>query len=150
MAKIELLHVPYKGGSPSIMDLLSGRVDMMFEGGVTALPYVREGRLRVLASTGLKRTEDAMPNLPTMNEALPGYDRTSWFGLFAPAAVPQPIISKLNREVGEILRLPAMRKQFAGTGVEISPGTPEELGARVRSDLQRYTKIMRDAGIQGD
>jgi tripartite-type tricarboxylate transporter receptor subunit TctC len=120
---------------------------MMFEGGVTALPYVREGKLRVLASTGTKRTDEAVPNLPTMSETLPGYDRTSWFGLFAPAGVPKPIVDKLNREVAEILRHPDLIKQFAGTGVEISPSTPEALSERVKADLQRYAPIMRDAGI---
>jgi tripartite-type tricarboxylate transporter receptor subunit TctC len=148
MANIDLLHIPYKGGAPAIVDLLSGRVSMMFEGGVTALPYVRQGKLRVLASTGLKRSEEAVPNLPTMNEILPGYDRTSWFGLFAPAGVPRPIIDKLNKEIVDIVQLPAVRKRFVGSGAEIASSTPEALGERLRTDLQQYAKTMREAGIQ--
>ena len=147
MAQIDLLHVPYKGSQQASAAMLSGEVHMMFEGGVSSLPHVRSGRLRALASTGLKRSEDAMPNLPTMNETLPGFDRTSWFALFAPAGVPRPIIDRLNREAGDYLRMPSAKEKFLPAGVELAPSTPEELGARVRSDLPLYAKTLREAGI---
>ncbi|MFM9966774.1 MAG: Bug family tripartite tricarboxylate transporter substrate binding protein [Burkholderiales bacterium] len=147
MAQIDLLHVPYKGSPQASTALLAGEVHLMFEGGVSSLPYVRSGKMRALASTGLKRAEDAMPNLPTMNETLPGFDRTSWFALFAPSGVPRPIIDRLNREVGDYLRMSATREKFLQAGVELSPSTPEELGARVRADLPAYAKTLRDAGI---
>jgi tripartite-type tricarboxylate transporter receptor subunit TctC len=147
-AKLDIVHVPYKGSAPAITDLLSGQVDMMFEGGVSALPHVRSGKLRALATTGRKRTE-AMPQLPTMAEAgVPDFDVTVWFGLVAPAKVPRPIIEQLNREVAEILRTPALKEKFAAAGIDITPSTPEELGRRIRDDLPYWTKIMRDAGIQ--
>ena len=147
-AGVDLVHVPYKGSAPAITDLLSGQVDMMFEGGVSALPHVRNGKLRALATTGRKRTE-AMPELPTMVEAgVPGFDVTVWFGLVAPAKVPRPIIERLNREVGEILRTSAMKERFAAAGIDITPSSPEELGERIREDLPYWTRVMRDAGIQ--
>ena len=147
MAQIDLLHVPYKGSPQASTALLSAEVHMMFEGGVSSLPHVRAGKMRALASTGIKRSEDAMPNLPTMNETLPGFDRTSWFALFAPAGVARPIIDRLNRETGDYLRMPSTREKFLAAGVELSPSTPEELGARVRSDLPIYAKTLREAGI---
>jgi tripartite-type tricarboxylate transporter receptor subunit TctC len=147
-ANVDIVHVPYKGSAPAIADLLSGQVHMMFEGGVTALPHVRNGKLRALAATGRKRAS-AMPHLPTMDEAgLPSFDVTVWFGLVAPAGVPRPIIDRLNREVGETLRAPGTAEKFAAAGIEITPSTPEELGERIRSDLPYWTKVMRDAGIQ--
>jgi tripartite-type tricarboxylate transporter receptor subunit TctC len=147
-AKVDILHVPYKGSSPAMTDLLGGQVDMMFEGGVSSLPHVRSGKLRALATTGRKRTE-AMPQLPTMIEAgVPDFDITVWFGLVGPGKTPRPIIDRLNREVGEILRTPALKEKFAAAGIEITPSTPEELGERIRADLPYWRKVMRDAGIQ--
>jgi tripartite-type tricarboxylate transporter receptor subunit TctC len=123
-------------------------VNLMFEGGVSALPHVRSGKLRALATTGRTRT-GAMPQLPTMIEAgLPGFDVTVWFGLVAPAGVPRPIVERLNREVGETLRTGSLREKFAAAGIEITPSTPEELAERIRADLPYWTRVMRDAGIQ--
>jgi len=147
-AKVDIVHVPYKGSAPAITDLLSGQVDMMFEGGVSALPHVRSGKLRALATTGRKRTA-AMPQLPTMAESgVPDFDVTVWFGLVTPADVPRPIIERLNREVGGILRTAALKEKFAAAGIDITPSTPEELGQRIRADLPYWTGVMRDAGIQ--
>lgn len=145
---LDILHVPYKGIGPAITDLLSGHVDMVFGAGLIYLPHVVSGKLRMLATTGLKRTE-AMPNLPTMSESgLPGFDVASWFGLVAPAGVPRPIIDRLNREVGDMLRARATREKFADGGIEITPSAPEELGERIRSDLPIWTKILHDVGIK--
>jgi tripartite-type tricarboxylate transporter receptor subunit TctC len=147
-AKVDIVHVPYKGSSPAITDLLGGQVDMMFEGGVSSLPHVKAGKLRALATTGRKRTE-AMPELPTMSEAgVPDFDITVWFGLVAPAKTPAPIIERLNKEVVEILRTPTLKEKFIAAGIDITPSTPAELGERIRADLPYYTKLMREAGIQ--
>ena len=144
---IDLLHVPYKGSSESINAVVAGEVDMMFNGG-QVLPLVNGGKLRALASTEPKRTA-VTPNLPTMIESgVPDYDVTSWFALFAPAAVPRPIVERLNREVGAILRSGVMHDKFSFSGIDMTPSTPEELGARLRADLPIWGKIMRDAGIQ--
>jgi tripartite-type tricarboxylate transporter receptor subunit TctC len=147
-AGVDIVHVPYKGSAPAIADLLSGRVDMMFEGGVSALPHVRSGKLRALAMTGRERSA-AMPQLPTMAEAgVRDFDVSVWFGLVAPAGLPQPIVQRLNREVAEVLRSAALRDKFAAAGIDIAASSPEELGARIRADLPYWTKVMRDAGIQ--
>ena len=144
---IDLLHVPYKGSSEAINAVLSGEVDMMFNGG-QVLPLVKAGKLRALASGGLARTA-VTPDLPTMIESgVPGYDVTSWFALFAPAAVPRPIIERLNREVAAAVQDSAMHKQFAFSGIELAHSTPEELGAKLRADLPVWAKIMHDAGIK--
>ena len=147
-AKVDILHVPYKGSSPAMTDLLGGQVDMMFEGGVSSLPHVRTGKLRALAATGRKRA-DAMPELPTMAESgVTDFEFTVWFALIAPAATPRPIIERLNREVGEVLRTRELKEKFAPAGIDIAPSTPEELGERIRADLPYYGKLMREAGIQ--
>ncbi|HEY1286981.1 MAG TPA: tripartite tricarboxylate transporter substrate binding protein [Burkholderiales bacterium] len=146
--KVDILHVPYKGSSPAMTDLLGGQVDMMFEGGVSSLPQVRSGKLRALATTGRKRS-DAVPELPTMVEAgVADFEFTVWFALIAPAGTPRPIIERLNREVGEVLRRRELKEKFAPAGIDIAPSTPEELGERIRADLPYYGKLMRDAGIQ--
>ena len=147
-AKVDIVHVPYKGSSPAMTDLLGGQVDMMFEGGVSSLPHVRSGKLRALATTGRRRA-DAMPELPTMVEAgVADFEFTVWFALVAPAATPRPIVERLNREVGEVLRTRALKEKFAPAGIDIAPSTPEELGERIRADFPYYGKLMRDAGIQ--
>ena len=147
-AKVDIVHVPYKGSSPAMTDLLGGQVDMMFGGGVSSLPHVRSGKLRALATTGRRRA-DAMPELPTMAEAgVADFEFTVWFALVAPAATPRPIIERLNREVGEVLRTRGLKEKFAPAGIDIAPSTPEELGERIRADFPYYGKLMRDAGIQ--
>jgi tripartite-type tricarboxylate transporter receptor subunit TctC len=146
--KIDIVHVPYKGSSPAMTDLLGGQVDMMFEGGVSSLPHVRSGKLRALATTGRKRTE-AMPGLPTMIESgVADFDITVWFGLFTRAGTPRSIIERLNLEVGEVLRTRELKEKFVAAGIDIAPSTPEELGERIRADLPYYAKLMREAGIQ--
>src|SRR5262249_1383713 len=147
-AKVDIVHVPYKGSSPAMTDLLGGQVDMMFEGGVSSLPQVRSGKLRALATTGRQRT-DAMPELPTMAEGGVGdCEFTVWFALVAPAGTPRPIIERLNREVGEVLHTRRLKEKFAPAGIDIAPSTPEELGERIRADFPYYTQLMREAGIQ--
>ena len=147
-AKVDIVHVPYKGSAPAITDLLSGQVNMMFEGGVSSLPHVRSGKLRALATTGRRRTE-AMPELPTMAEAgVADFDITVWFGLVAPANTPREIVERLNREVGEILRSAQLKEKFEPAGIDITPSTPEELASRIRADLPYYGRLMREAGIQ--
>jgi len=147
-AKVDIVHVPYKGSSPAMTDLLGGQVDMMFEGGVSSLPHVKSGKLRALATTGRQRS-DAMPELPTMAESgVADFDITVWFALFTTAGTPRPIIERLNREVGEALRTRELKEKFAAAGIDITPSTPEELGERIRADLPYYGKLMREAGIQ--
>jgi len=145
---VDFLHVPYKGSASAIADLLGGRVQMMFEGGVSSLPHARSGKLRALATTAARRTE-AMPELPTIAEAgVPGYEVATWFGLLTNAGVPRPIIDRLNREAGEMLKLPATHEKFKAAGIELMPSTPEAFAQRIRAQIPQWTKIMRDIGIQ--
>jgi len=145
---VELVHVPYKGSPQSMMDLVADRIQVEFEGPVTALPNLRGGKIRALASSGTERTR-AMPDLPTVSEAgVPGFEIAPWFGLSAPAGVPRAIVDRLNREVGDMLRSPPEREKFAASNIEFMPSTPEEMAERVRTEIPAWTKVMRAAGIQ--
>ncbi len=146
-SSLDMVHVPYKGNSQAQTGLLAGEVQLMFEGS-SILTQVRRGKLRPLASTGRERTQ-ATPDLPTVREAgVPGFERLAWFGLAAPAGVPRPIIERLNRELGDMLRSPSMREKFAAFNIELTPSTPEEMTERIRSEIPMWSKIMRAAGIE--
>ena len=144
---VDMVHVPFKGNAPAVQGVLAGQVQVMFEG-ATVLPHVRSGKLRALASSGRDRSQ-AMPDLPTVSEAgVPGFQMATWFGLSAPARVPQPIIDRLNREVGEMLRMPATREKYASINVDLKPSTPEEMTERIRTEIPLWSKLMRAAGIE--
>jgi tripartite-type tricarboxylate transporter receptor subunit TctC len=143
----DILHVPYKGSSPAMSDLRSGQVDMMFEGGASTLPLVKTGAIRALGSTGKTRSE-AMPDLPAVSEAVPGFDVSIWVGLFAPAGTPRPIIDRLNREVADYLRQPATHEQGKTFGIEIKSSTPEEITAMLKDELPKWANIVRESGMQ--
>ncbi|MDH2239646.1 tripartite tricarboxylate transporter substrate binding protein [Pigmentiphaga sp. GD03639] len=142
-----ILHVPYKGSAPAMNDLLGGQIDMMFEGGTSTLPYVQSGRLRALASTGQTRSE-AMPDLPALNEIIPGFSMTVWIGLVAPSGIPQPIADKLNAAVQAMLKLPSTHEKFAPVGIEMMPGSQADFARLIQSDLPTWAKIVQDAGIE--
>jgi tripartite-type tricarboxylate transporter receptor subunit TctC len=143
----DLVHVPYKGTSQAMADLLAGQVQVMFEGSST-LPLMRSGKLRGLGSSGPTRTH-AMPDLPTVAESgVPGFDMSTWDGIAVPAGTPRAIIDRLNAVAGEYIRSPATGQKFQSLTVEMISSTPEEMDARIRRELPVYTKIMRDAGIQ--
>jgi tripartite-type tricarboxylate transporter receptor subunit TctC len=148
MANVELTHVPYKGTGPAMIDLLAGRVDLMFSGGATGLPPAKAGKLKLLASTAERRTI-ATPNVPTVAEAgVPGYENIAWFGLVGPAGMPKTIVDRLHRESAAMQKNKAVVDRFAEAGAEMMPGSPEQLAARVRSEIPVFTKVMKAAGIQ--
>ena len=145
---LNIVHIPYKSSTSAMADLLTGRVQMMFEGPTSTLPLIRSGKLRALASLGPQRTA-AMPELPTVSEAgVPGFQILTWFGLSVPAGVSRPIIDRLNREVGDLLRSPATREKFAASNIELIASTPDEMDERVRTEIPLFMKLMRDAGIE--
>jgi tripartite-type tricarboxylate transporter receptor subunit TctC len=146
--KIKLLHVPYKGSAPAITDVMGGSVNMMFEGGASAIPFIRKGSLRVLATTSPKGIDIGGQVIPPLASSVPGFDFSVWFGVVAPAGVPRPIIDRLNKEMREIMQSPKAKELAAAYSAEIETSTPEEMGARVRTELQQYAKVMRDAGIE--
>jgi tripartite-type tricarboxylate transporter receptor subunit TctC len=145
-AGVDMLHVPFKGGPEATNALISGQVDVYFNGN-NSMSQVKQGRLRVIASAGAKRTEET-PDLSTLSEAgLPGVDLLPWFGLFAPAGMPRPLVDRLNREVTAILRAPAMRERASQMGVEIMPSTPEALINRVKAEIPHMAQVMQKAGV---
>lgn len=147
-AGVKLLQVAYKGSAPAIADVLGGRVHMMFEGGASALPYVRQGKLNAFASTAVERTEKAAPGLPTISETYPGFSLEVWFGLVAPAGVPKPIVDRLNKEIKEVQKSPKLVELAENLGAEVLPSTPDELGSRIKNELVEFGKIMKEAGIE--
>ncbi|MDQ2762761.1 MAG: tripartite tricarboxylate transporter substrate binding protein [Pseudomonadota bacterium] len=147
MAGIDIVHVPYKGSVEAEVDLMAGRVQMMFDGGVSALPQAKNGKVRVLAMTGTERSP-SFPNIPTMIESgLPGYSALFWFGIVAPAGTPEPIVNKLSHEIGAILNDPVFKKVFQQQGVDPVSSTPAEFSRLIQTDLPKWTGIMKQAGI---
>jgi tripartite-type tricarboxylate transporter receptor subunit TctC len=150
MAKINMVHVPYKGNVPALTDLIAGQTSLLFATMPTALPHVHSGRLRALAVTSSSRSP-AAPELPTIAEAaLPGYAVTNWIGFFAPAGTPRDIVTKLNAEVVHVMQAPEIQKRLAAEGAKFSPWTPEQFGAFVKAEQTKWAKVVKDAGIRVD
>lgn len=144
---IDLTHVPYRGGGPAAIALLAGDVSAMFGGG-SLVPTIRAGKLRGLASTGTVRNP-ATPDLPSIAELYPGYEALTWHGLFVPAGTPQPIIERLRTEIAAVLMQPEFRERLANTGSgEPYVVTPEAFSARIKSDHEKYGKLIRAIGIR--
>jgi tripartite-type tricarboxylate transporter receptor subunit TctC len=148
MAAIDIQHVPYRGIAAVMPDLLGGRVTMVFSSPSSALPLAREGKVRPLAVTSLKRSPSS-PNLPTMVEAgFPGFDATAWFALLAPAGTPEPIIAKLHREAVRILALPDVRKRFDDLGMMPMGTTPAQFAAAIAAETPFWTKVIKASGAK--
>lgn len=146
-AKVDIVHVPYKGGAPAVSALLAGEISMMFAGPIESLPQVRSGKLRALAVTTPTRFE-AAPELPTMAESGLAFDLVQWNGLFAPAGVAPEIIAKLNGEVTRILRLPDVRERLLQAGFEPKPTTSREFSAFVKTEYDRWGDVIKSAGVR--
>ena len=148
MAKVNIVHVPYKGNAPAITDTLAGHVEMMFSGVPALLPHFKSGRLRGIAIGSLKRFP-AVPDLPTFDESgLPGYEATTWFGLMAPIRTPKEIVAKWNAEVDKILASGDIQSRFGHLGLEPMGGTQEEFGRFIASEIEKYSKVIQAAKIK--
>jgi tripartite-type tricarboxylate transporter receptor subunit TctC len=148
-AGIELVHVPYKGGGPATVALLAGEVPVMF-GGNSVTAHIRAGRLRGLAVAGKKRSA-AFPELPTLSEFFPGLEVTAWLGIFAPAGVPAPVLSRLHGEINRLLAAPALRDKVLGVGgLEPFISTPEEFAALIRAEYAKYGEVVKATGVKID
>jgi len=148
MAKVDLLHVPYKGIGQALTDLLAGQVDLLFAPSQAVIQHVRAGKLKALATTGAKRTE-ALPELPTVAEAgLAGYEAVGWFGLLAPAATPRPLVERLSADSNRVLAERDVRSRMSALGADPSGNTPEEFARFIRDDQAKWAKLMREAGIR--
>jgi tripartite-type tricarboxylate transporter receptor subunit TctC len=146
--RMDIVHVPYKGAAQAGTDMLAGSVQIMFQFYGFTVPNVKAGKTRVLASTGAKRTE-ALPDVLTLQElGIPGYTAATWYSLSGPTRLPAPIVDRLNRDTGEILRSAPMREKFGPQDVVLLPGRPEEVTNRVKAEIPLFTKIARNAGIE--
>ncbi len=148
MAGVDIVHVPYRGSGPAMLDLIAGRTDMMFDNLPSALPRVQNGSLRALGVTASTRSK-ALPNVPTIAEAaLPGYEATTWFGVFAPAQTPPAIVERLNRAISDALKKPEVVEKIAAMGAEPMFMTPEEFRKLVRADTQKWRVVVKQAGVK--
>ena len=148
MAKVDVLHVPYKGAAPVLADLMGGQIDFYFGGISGALPYARNGKLRALAVTGRTRSSQ-LKDVPTVAESgLPGYDITTWFGLVSSAGVPKPIVDTLNDALRKMVAEPEMRKFLDAQGLDPVSSTPEEFASFMRAEVPKFAAIARAAGLQ--
>jgi tripartite-type tricarboxylate transporter receptor subunit TctC len=149
-AGIDVTHVPYKGASPAMIDLRGGRVTYMGTSLASAAQFVKEGKIRAIATTGAKRAR-MLPDVPTVAEqGYAGFESVSWLGMLAPASVPRAIIDRLNREIVTLLQSPEVQKMVLAEGGETVPGTPEEFAAFLRSELPKWAQVIKRAGITAD
>jgi tripartite-type tricarboxylate transporter receptor subunit TctC len=150
MAGAQLIHVPYKSSAQSVTDLMAGRLDMQFSTIPPTLPLIRSEQMRALATTGAKRSA-VLPDLPTVAETgLPGYEAVLWMAIVTPAAVPQAVIARLNRELVEVLNQPETKAALAAQGIDTEPGTPDALRARIASDIEKWRSVVTKAGFQAE
>lgn len=147
-AGVKMVHIPYKGSSPALTDLLGGQVSVMFDLLPSSLPHIQSGKLRALAVTSAQRSA-LLPNLPTMAESgLPGYQVNSWFGLLAPARTPKAVVSRLNSDVGKVLQSPGIREQMSEQGAEPLFSSPEEFGRVISADLATWAQVVKTLGLR--
>ena len=150
MTGTDMVHVPYKGAAPAMIDLIAGHVQVSFPTIIGGLSHARSGRLRALATTGAKRSP-ATPDLPTMIEAgLPGYEAANWFGTAVPAKTPPAIVSKLSQEIARVLRLPDVGERLLSQGMEPTTSTPEEFAAYIRSEMTKWAKVVKASGAKAE
>lgn len=150
MAGIKMTHIPYKGGGPAMVDVMTGQVEVVFGTLTQALPHIRSGKLKALAVGSPKRSA-AMPELPTVSEAaLPGYDASIWWGVLAPAGTPPAIVARLNKEITAILSDPEMVKRLASDAAEPFAASPDAFGKLIVSDIAKWKRIAKEAGIRAE
>jgi tripartite-type tricarboxylate transporter receptor subunit TctC len=149
-AGIELTHVPYKGGKPAITDVLGGQLPLVAVNAVEVLPLVKDGKLRVLAALSAQRVS-TLPDAPTIAESgFPGFEASVWHAFIAPKGTPPAIVAKLNAEIHKALADPEVKERLAGLGAEVAPTTPQELATLVRTEHERYGKLIREANIKAN
>jgi tripartite-type tricarboxylate transporter receptor subunit TctC len=148
MTGLRIVHVPYKGVGPALLDVMAGHVHLMMSTILSALPHVKGGRIRALGVTSVKRTA-VLPGIATVAEAgVPGYEVVQWYGILAPAATPRDIIARIHAATVRALQDPAIQAHFTGEGGEVIGGTPEEFAAVIRADLARWGKVIKEMGIK--
>ena len=150
MAKLDLLHVPYKGSGPAVTDLIGGQVDMMFDSITSARPHIESGRLRALGVTTSRRSA-ALPEVPTIAEAgLPGYDLSPWFAVFVPAGTPKPVVESMNAALLAAMKQPEVKARFAVIGAEPIGSSPQQLAAHLKAEMDKWGAVIAERGIRAD
>jgi tripartite-type tricarboxylate transporter receptor subunit TctC len=149
MAGIKMLHVPYKGGAPAVLDTVTGQTQMIITAATQTLPHVKTGRLRLLGVTRAKRVA-MLPDVPAIAETLPGYEASVWFGAFGPAGLPKDITARLNTEINKLMSAPDTKKVMEGMGVEVVNITPEQFAKTLREEAVHWGKVVRQYGIKAD
>ena len=150
MAGVRMVHVPYKGSGQLVGDLLAGQVHLASMGLPVAVPHVQSGKLRAIAVTGAARSS-LLPEVPTLSEAaLPGFEVTSWYGVFGPAGLPADIVVKLNSEIGSAVTAPEVKERLAALGAEPSVKAPDQFGRYVRQEIARWAKVVKDSGAKAE
>ncbi|MCB4824805.1 Bug family tripartite tricarboxylate transporter substrate binding protein [Roseicella aerolata] len=146
MAGIEMVHVPYRGGAPAVVDTVAGQTQLLFSAGTQTLPHVQAGRLRLLGVTEGRRSA-LLPEAPTVAETLPGYEMAVWYGAMGPKGLPPSMVARLNAAINRALMLPEVKEKMAAIGVEVVNETPEAFAATLRTDAAKWGKVIRELGI---
>jgi tripartite-type tricarboxylate transporter receptor subunit TctC len=150
LANLSYQHIPYKGGGPAVIDVVSGQVQFMFATAASVIPHARSGRLRALAVTSVQRSP-SVPELPTVAESgIAGFEALTWHGIVVPAATPLPVVTKINAELNAALATAELKARLATQGVEARGGKPEEFAAFLRSEIPKWSKVVRDSGAKAD
>lgn len=147
LARVDMVHVAYKGGGPATTSILSGETSLIFGSAPTVLPHAKVGRLRLVATTGPKRSR-TLPELPTVSETLPGHEVTQWYGILAPAGTPREIISKLHAEIVKALANPKITQQLERLGADARTTTPEQFAAHIKTEIAKWSKVVKSSGIK--
>jgi tripartite-type tricarboxylate transporter receptor subunit TctC len=148
-ANIDMTHVPYKASAQSFQDLLGGQVMITMDSQIQALPYIRDGRLRALGVLSAKRVP-SLPDVPTIAETVPGYELTNWFGLVAPAATPKDLLAKISADVSKALQDQGLRDKVTALSAAVVGDSPEQFGATMRADSEKWARIIREANIKAE
>ena len=150
LGHVNIVHVPFKGGAPALTALMSGEVQMSYENSLIVVPHIKSGKLRALAVTGSQRSK-LMPELPTIAEGgLPGYAASGWYGFVVPAATPKEIVARLNTDITHILRMPDVVERLSGQGAEPVGGAPEQYSAFIKSEIDKWTRLVKSANMKPD
>jgi tripartite-type tricarboxylate transporter receptor subunit TctC len=149
IAGVNMLHVPYRGGAPALTDLIGGQVQMMFDPVPTSIEYIKADKVRALAVSTATRSE-ALPDIPTVGEFLPGFEASNWYGVGAPKNTPVEIVEKLNKEVNAALADPEMKARLADLGGIVIPGSPAQFAKLIADETEKWAKVVKFAGVKAD
>jgi tripartite-type tricarboxylate transporter receptor subunit TctC len=149
MTGINMLHVPYRGAAPAVTDLIAGQVHVMFDNMPSSIEHIRAGRLRPLAVTAMTRQE-ALPDVPTLSDFVPGFETSAWAGIGAPKNTPAEIIDELNRQINAVLAEPTIKARFAALGGEVLPLSPRDYAERIGKEIDKWAKVIKFSGAKAD